>query len=64
MPRMVRRMWEGQAIGFRERSRTFWHEAFVADPITWIDPALLLTVMEAVAEAERAGVLDEAVGAS
>ena len=54
MPRMVRQLWEGQAGGFGERSRTFWYQAFVPDPIASIDPAFALTAAEAVAEAERA----------
>jgi Fic family protein len=54
MPRIVRQLWEGQAGGFGEQSRTFWYEAFVPDPIASIDPAFPLTVVEAIAEAERA----------
>jgi len=54
MPRTVRALWEGQAGGFGETSRTFWYEAFVPDPIASIDPALPLSTAEAVAEGERA----------
>lgn len=54
MPQRVRQLWEGQAGGFGESSRTFWYEAFVPDTIASMDPAFSLTAIEAVSEAERA----------